>query len=204
MRQGSRDTREDGREWDGRTTIEVRPVRSCVPHGRRAWANRLLLASIAAGILLQSAWDGLERKIRRLAGGGRWEDPRGSNSVHQSQSICSVCQVLALCKPRAVPRAPATDFGRWSGAALPSLRAHKPILPRAIHQDQAGEILENLAPAARNNVKSLPGRAPQIHSRDSEPNGSEDALVHEPAHADIHCHAQRQERKQHRRPTVTH
>ncbi len=31
-----------------------------------------------------------------------------------------------------------------------------------------------------------------------------DASVHEPAHADIHRHAQRQERKQHRRSAVTH
>ena len=93
-----------------------------------------------------------------LAGGGRCGDPRGSNSIHLSQLNCSVCQVLALCKPRAVPRALATGFGRWSGAALPSLRAHKPILPDAIHRDQAGVILQNLAFAARNNPKLFPSR----------------------------------------------
>jgi hypothetical protein len=157
MWQGWMETREDGRRWDGRTTIEARPVRSCLPHGRRAWAktpNGLLVADI----VLQSAWGGLDRKIRRLAGGGRCEDPRASNSIHLSQSNCSVCQVLALCKPRAVPRTPATGFGRWSGAALPSLRAHKPILPGAIHRDQAGLILQNLAFAARNNPKLFPSR----------------------------------------------
>jgi hypothetical protein len=30
------------------------------------------------------------------------------------------------------------------------------------------------------------------------------ASVNEPAHADVHCHTQRQEREQHRRSTVTH
>jgi len=64
MRQGWMDTREDGRGWDGQITdkaIEERPVRSCLPHGRRAWAKRpngLPVAGIAAGILLQSAWGG--------------------------------------------------------------------------------------------------------------------------------------------------
>jgi hypothetical protein len=161
MRQGWMETREDGRRWDGRTTIEARPVRSCLPHGRRVWAktpNGLLVADI----VLQSAWGGLGWKIRRLAGGGHWEDPCGSNSVHLFQSNCSVCQVLALCKPRAVPRAPATGFGRWSGAALPSLRAHKPILPGAIHRTKPANSLKIFYLAARNDLKSLSGRIPKI------------------------------------------
>jgi hypothetical protein len=79
-----------------------------------------------------------------------------------------------------------------------------PILPRAIHRDQAGEILENLALAARNNRELYPGRTPLNLSARLRAEWDRDALVNEPAHADIHCHAQRQERKQHRRPTVTH
>jgi hypothetical protein len=35
-----------------------------------------------------------------------------------------------------------------------------PILPGAIHRDHAGENLENLALAARNNAKLFPGRTP--------------------------------------------
>jgi len=77
------DSREDGRRGDGRITdkaIEEGLKRSCLPHGRRAWAkkpNGLPLAGIAAGILLQSASGGHGWQMRRLAGGGRWEDPCG-------------------------------------------------------------------------------------------------------------------------------
>src|ERR1700722_18836590 len=48
----------DGRGGGGRISIEERNQRSCLPHGRRVWAERpngLLIAGIAAGILLQSA-----------------------------------------------------------------------------------------------------------------------------------------------------
>jgi hypothetical protein len=79
-----------------------------------------------------------------------------------------------------------------------------PILPGAIHRDHAGEILQNLALTAGSYPK-LPSTAHHsIFSLRLSAELDRDASVHEPAHADIHCNAQRQERKQHRRSTVTH
>jgi len=87
--------------------------------------------------------------------------------------------------------------------AFPSLRTHKPILPGAIHRDHAGEMFEFHS--------CRPRRSPDRFQAAQEPNlllhlaqTDRDASVHEPAHADIHRYAQRQERKQHRGSTVTH
>jgi len=63
---------------------------------------------------------------------------------------------------------------------------------RAVHQDLAGEMLEN-----RNSCgPDFSGGTQEVNLRVRS--------VDEPAHADIHRRAQRQERKQHRRSAVTH
>ena len=204
------DTRENGRGGDGRISIEERTQRSCLPYGRRAWAirpNWLPGADIAAGILLlQSVRGGYGRQMCRQAdhstGGVRSrEAPREQSGVRLFKSICAI---LAKCKPRAVPHAPATGFSRRSGAAIPSLRAHKPNPAARDPSGPSRRILENLALAARNNPKLFPGRTLLNLSSRLPSEWDRDASVHEPAHPDIHCHTERQERKQHRRSTVTH
>ena len=62
----------------------------------------------------------------------------------------------------------------------------------AVHRDLAGEMLEN-----RNSCgPDCSGGTQEVNLRVRS--------VDEPAHADIHRRAQRQERKQHRRSAVTH
>jgi len=120
MRQGSKERREAGR-GEGRITvkaIEVRPLRGGLPQGRRAGAKRPNMLLVAV-ILSQSVSGGHGRSI----GGERREDPNG---VRLPRANCPICAILATSKPRAVPQAPATGCGRWSGAAIPSLGAHKP------------------------------------------------------------------------------
>jgi hypothetical protein len=82
-----------------------------------------------------------------------------------------------------------------------------PILPCAFHWDHAGEMLETTSLAARNNLQRTSGSSisglTKSQTFGTTPQ-SNDASVNEPSHADIHRHAQRQERKQHRRSTVTH
>jgi len=55
MRQGPVGWREDGRGGDGRITIEGRPVRGCLPKGRRTGAQRPNVLLMAV-ILSQSVW----------------------------------------------------------------------------------------------------------------------------------------------------
>jgi hypothetical protein len=55
-----------------------------------------------------------------------------------------------------MPRRPASVVGAERPSRLCVLII--PILPGAIHRDQAGEILYNLALAARNNAKLFRGR----------------------------------------------
>jgi len=66
-----------------------------------------------------------------------------------------------------------------------------PNLPGAIHQDLAGYIIDLATLAGR----TVPGdaRAKPAFRRSILPDRN--ALVDEPAHADIHCHTQRQERE---------
>ncbi len=96
--------------------------------------------------------------------------------------------------------------------AAHSLRAHEPNpAGRAVHRDLAGEyfLISHLAAGA------FPSRTGVQTFLASRPSGSRQAsacwrprltraLVHEPAHADIHRHTQRQKCEQHRRPSVTH
>jgi hypothetical protein len=63
---------------------------------------------------------------------------------------------------------------------------------RAVHPDLAGEIPEKMFSCGPEYSGGTQEVKLQIRS------------VDEPAHADIHRHAQRQERKQHRRSAVTH
>jgi hypothetical protein len=83
------------------------------------------------------------------------------------------------------------------------------FLPGAIHRNHAGEMLQILSPASPCNPRSLRDRQ-EINLASTMPGTQEPELVcpgvsvDEPAHVDIHCDAQRQEREQHRRPAVTH
>jgi hypothetical protein len=88
---------------------------------------------------------------------------------------------------------------------IPSLRTHK---PNPAERDPMGpcrrSAFENSSLAARNNrmiVIECPKSQTFGRSLDQK---DRESSVNEPAHADIHRHAERQERKQHRRSTVTH
>ena len=85
-----------------------------------------------------------------------------------------------------------------------------PILPGAIPWDPAGEILQipNSCGAERigsalfaTRAQSCLGQNPDLRASVRRDMSSS---INEPAHADVHCHTQRQEREQHRRSTVTH
>jgi len=200
------ESRENGRGENERITdeaIEGRPVRGSLPQGRRAGAKRPNVLLVAV-ILWQSAGSGYDRqqcrtnhRIKGMCG----ENPPGWICV---RLLCPVCAIVTKGDPRAAPRAPATVTGQQIGAAIPSLRTHKPILPGAILRDHAGEILENrtLAALQRPQIVLWPRKRPNLVRTSSKNSG--ETSVDEPAHADIHCHAQRQERKQHRRSTVAH
>jgi len=121
-----------------------------------------------------------------LAAAGSFPNPDGSRS-----------------RPLAAPAPLAPASCLRACAAFLSPRAHEPNPAGRDPSDLAGDMLQYvLLPAG-----SIPNRSGAAQELDlltlaSPPCGN--ASVHEPAHADIHRHAQRQERKQHRRSAVTH
>ena len=96
--------------------------------------------------------------------------------------------IRATCEPQVV---------------FPSLRPHKPNPARRGPPGPAGEILE-FSLAAGTDPWPFPASARAKPFGRSSDRIDRKASIDEPAHADIHRHAQRQEREQHRRPTVTH
>ena len=78
------------------------------------------------------------------------------------------------------------------------------ILPGAFPRDQAGEILEKSCFCSPQRSRTVPGPHKQPNPFADGVSTLVDASVHEAAHTDVHCHAQRQERKQHRRSAITH
>ena len=81
-------------------------------------------------------------------------------------AICPICAIRACAtrEPCHMPRA--TEFNRCERERPSRLCVLiNPILPGAIHRDHAGEILENLALAARNN----PGSSRAAHTTEPFP-----------------------------------
>jgi hypothetical protein len=97
-------------------------------------------------------------------------------------------------------------------AVFPSLRAHEPLSCRARDPPGPGPLLRPTNLEERLDyfhlshpaVRTVPyTQECKLSKLSPEPKGPEYS-VYKPAHADIHRHAKRQERKQHRRSAVTH
>ena len=105
------------------------------------------------------------------------------------------------------PKRPESSIAFGATSALPtvfpSLRTHEPLSCRGrdpIRTWPANYLKLNLLRAG---LLAAKARGQTCETRPG-PKSDQRPSVYEPAHADIHRHAQRKESKQHRRPAVTH
>jgi hypothetical protein len=92
--------------------------------------------------------------------------------------------IIQSCRPRSIRTMPAKHFNSFSSVAVQSWIGG--AIPGSLH---ALEEVKLASTSHRTQRSGLAGLS---------------ASVDESAHSDVHCHAQRQKREQHRRSTVTH
>jgi hypothetical protein len=144
------ETRRHGREMDGWTTqgaLRYRPLESGVIRGRRTKAN--VLRNRSSGLLVAAG------QLQRACGRPFRNCRRGRSVLGVSSKVLrrrtgegnfrSARATHAAKEPGTEARCHATECHRQGRAHFPSLRAHNPILPGAIHRILPAKYLKLLS-----------------------------------------------------------